>query len=162
MSNALSRPWEVVVDSSDGLLVSSDRYLVAVISGGLEGSLGLSIAREIVESHNLLLGPPEEMFAVPRSGHWEAVRNHHLKEHPTCAACGSRTNLQVHHIKPYHLFNELELEPTNLITLCMTPGMLCHLRVGHGGNWKSYAPDVVEESARLLESRKKLLYGGGE
>lgn len=86
----------------------------------------------------------------PRSPLWPGVRRTHLSSHPTCAACGSRRSLQVHHKIPYHLRPELELEPGNLITLCEQPGTDHHLHVGHKGDWRSYNPNVEAEAAALL------------
>ena len=50
-----------------------------------------------------------------RSNHWPTVRKHWLEIHPSCAACGGLDHTQVHHIQPFHLNPELELEPTNFI-----------------------------------------------
>jgi len=84
---------------------------------------------------------------VARSPHWSTVQHNHLKLEPACAACGGGLNLNVHHKKPFHLFPELELEPTNLITLCMDGDKDCHIKLGHGGNFKAYNPDVEEHVA---------------
>ncbi len=77
-----------------------------------------------------------------RSWSWTKVRNEHLKNNPSCAACGRNKKLEVHHIKPYHKYPELELDPTNLITLCDDP---CHLVFGHLMNYKSWNEDVVSD-----------------
>lgn len=84
-----------------------------------------------------------------RSPEWETVRKSHLKSFPNCAACGANDNLQVHHIKPFHLHPELELEQSNLITLCEGKHNRCHLNIGHLGNWKKENPSVVEDAARF-------------
>jgi 5-methylcytosine-specific restriction endonuclease McrA len=86
----------------------------------------------------------------PRSPHWPAVEHAHLKEQPVCACCGSDKKLNVHHKKPFHLFPELELEPTNLITLCMDKE--CHLLLGHGDNFKDYNPNVEEDVKRVHDN----------
>ena len=74
-----------------------------------------------------------------RSGKWPAVRKRHLVEHPRCAVCGGESGLEVHHIHPFHLHPNMELDPTNLITLCESKhnGVNCHLLFGHLGNFKS-------------------------
>jgi len=77
-----------------------------------------------------------------RSPHWPAVEHKHLKLNPTCSACGGNTNLNVHHKQPFHLYPDLELEPTNLITLCMDGDKDCHIKLGHGSNFKAYNPHV--------------------
>ena len=84
-----------------------------------------------------------------RSSHWASVRDHHLAEHPRCAACGGGKHVQVHHKKPFHEFPELELEPTNLISLCMGDPE-CHLRLGHGGDYKFYNPKVEQDAAEFV------------
>jgi hypothetical protein len=87
------------------------------------------------------------------------VRKHHLEKNPTCAACGGTTLLNVHHIQPFHIHPELELDPTNLITLCEDPMKLCHCAVGHAFDWKSYVPTVVEDAAYLLKRRQGRIQG---
>ena len=83
-----------------------------------------------------------------RSPRWDEVRDQHLESNNECAACGTRLKLQVHHIRPFHLYPELELEPKNLITLCMDEWD-CHLKIGHGGSFHSYNPHVEEDVYRF-------------
>jgi hypothetical protein len=97
-------------------------------------------------------GKPKQL----RSPRWDDVRDAHVARHPTCAACGSTTHLQVHHIKPFHLFRELELEPSNLLTLCEQSDTKCHFRIGHHGSWRKYNEHVVEEAARAFADRQKI------
>ena len=94
----------------------------------------------------VMLGKHPE--GVQRSPKWESVRKAHLKDHPKCEVCEGTKQLNVHHIKPFHLHPELELEPTNLITLCecLSYGVNCHLLVGHLGNYKNVNPSSVEDS----------------
>lgn len=80
---------------------------------------------------------PEAMARSPR---WPAVRDAHLKHYPGCAVCGERKNVTVHHVKPFHLFPDLELDATNLLTLCETRWH--HLLFGHLLNWSAWNPDV--------------------
>jgi 5-methylcytosine-specific restriction enzyme A len=88
-----------------------------------------------------------------RSGKWEAVRAAYLADHPACEACGCREDLNVHHVLPYHIYPELELDagdakhPGNLITLCREH----HKMFGHLGDWKSFNPNVREDCARYRE-----------
>jgi len=88
--------------------------------------------------------------AHKRSPAWSKVEHAYKASNPSCACCGSQKRLQVHHCKPFHLHPELELDPSNLITLCMD--LDCHLLVGHGDNFKDYNPDVREDSARVRNS----------
>jgi hypothetical protein len=85
---------------------------------------------------------------MERSPKWPYVQKLHLKLEPVCAACGSTKQLQVHHKKPFHLFPELELDLHNLITLCMDEKD-CHIKIGHGDNFKDYNPDVAEDAAKV-------------
>jgi len=92
-----------------------------------------------------------------RSPRWETVRKRHLKSFPACAACGCEQQLQVHHIKPFHLYPELELENSNLITLCENKGYQCHLNVGHLGSWKKENPNVVQDALNALAKKQDAL-----
>jgi 5-methylcytosine-specific restriction protein A len=86
-----------------------------------------------------------------RSKKWPALERKFSKIHPTCSACGGTDQLQVHHIIPFHLKPELELEMSNLIMLCM--GELdCHLRLGHGGSFSCYNPNIVVDAAEFLKN----------
>ncbi|HEY3993606.1 MAG TPA: HNH endonuclease [Ktedonobacteraceae bacterium] len=78
-----------------------------------------------------------------RSPEWPAVAHAHLAKEPACRVCGHRgQGLQVHHIKPFHLYPDLELDPNNLITLCELKGRDHHLLIGHLDDWESYNPQV--------------------
>ena len=83
-----------------------------------------------------------------RSSHWPAVEHAYRKLHPVCEACGSDVRLNVHHKHPFHLHPELELDPNNLITLCMGSDE-CHLLIGHGDNFRAYNPNVVEDVEKV-------------
>ena len=90
-----------------------------------------------------------------RSPKWRSVRNKHIEEHNTCAACGRNKKLEVHHIEPVHLNPDRELDPTNLITLCDDP---CHFVFGHLMDYKSWNANVVTDcSEYLLKIRNKPL-----
>ena len=85
-------------------------------------------------------------YEGPRSSEWVSVRNEFVRLHPRCEACGSGYQLNVHHIKPFHLYPELELDEGNLITLCREH----HFRIGHDPdgkgpakpNWSASNPNV--------------------
>lgn len=86
-------------------------------------------------------------LGVKRSGSWSTVRKHFLEQNPTCAVCGKTDRLEVHHERPFHLNPELELDPTNLITLCEgNKALNCHLVIGHLGNYKDINPDVRKDA----------------
>ena len=89
-----------------------------------------------------------------RSSEWPKVEKEFREKHSICEACGSSKNLNVHHKKPFHLYPQLELEPSNLITLCMDKE--CHLKLGHGGDWKAYNPHVVEDVEKVKKDINQL------
>lgn len=82
----------------------------------------------------------------PRSPRWPRTRLIHLAAEPFCKFCGHTNDLEVHHISPFHLHPELELDQTNLITLCEAVPQECHLHIGHLGNWKNFNPNVREQA----------------
>lgn len=80
-----------------------------------------------------------------RSGRWRSVRAEHLKDFPSCAVCGTRKALIVHHVRPFHLYPHLELSRENLITLCEST-YNCHLLFGHLGDYSAFNPKIAEDS----------------
>lgn len=87
-----------------------------------------------------------------RSGKWKSVRSTFLKQHDKCAACGSKKNLEVHHIIPVHVNPELELDMDNLVTLCSNS---CHLLFGHLMDFKSWNPDVIKDTQNIAAKISK-------
>lgn len=87
-----------------------------------------------------------------RSRDWPRVRGEHLQREPLCVACGRSRDLEVHHIKPYHLHPELELDAENLITLCADP---CHFVFGHLLNYRRANPMVREDANRYRERMRE-------
>lgn len=98
-----------------------------------------------------------DLFGAPRSPEWGRVHREHLEQHTTCAVCGSGKDLEVHHIKPFHLFPELELDPGNLVTLCTSKklGFNDHLIVGHGGNYMFYNQWLMDDIREIKRIRDK-------
>jgi len=98
-------------------------------------------------------------YEGPRSSEWVSVRNEFVRLHPRCEACGSGYDLNVHHVEPFHLRPDLELEPSNLITLCREH----HFRIGHDpdGPWKpqkpswSYWNPKVREHAAIIRKNRR-------
>lgn len=108
----------------------------------------MSIVGQIQDA---LAGKP----AVPRSPKWPAVEKAHLEKEPTCQVCGGKKALNVHHKKPFHLFKALELDPTNLITLCNDKR--CHITFGHGGDFKAWNANVERDvtlARTMIRNRK--------
>jgi 5-methylcytosine-specific restriction enzyme A len=89
----------------------------------------------------------EKTHGVPRSRKWPKVRGEYLKKHPKCFVCLRTTKINCHHKKPFHKYPELELDPSNFISLCENDkgGINCHLAFGHLGNFKSWNEDVEED-----------------
>ena len=93
---------------------------------------------------------------VKRSPQWKALSKKMLKGE-VCEACGSGSHLQLHHRVPFHVDSSLELNPANLIVLCMSSGYECHLRVGHGKSWRTYNPNVEWDIQRLKSSDRNVV-----
>ena len=111
--------------------------------------------KSVFRALNFFLAPLRNRIEG-RSSKWPAVRKQHLLVSPTCQACGARTYLEVHHVRPFHLYPELELDQENLITLCASP---CHLIWGHLGDFKAYNPVVREDVRLYLKKRQLRPYG---
>lgn len=86
----------------------------------------------------------------PRSGRWPRVRADHLAANPSCICCGRKAD-RVHHLKPFHLHPELELEDSNLRSMCQD----CHFSIGHLWNFKNENPDLDKHAKMLLEAKAK-------
>lgn len=100
-------------------------------------------------TYYLTAAEKEKCHGKARSPEWPKVRAAYLKEHPRCALCGGKKKLEVHHRRPFHLHPELELDPSNFVTLCENKGdgINCHLAFGHLGSFQSYNPDVDDDTA---------------
>ncbi len=94
---------------------------------------------------------PHKLNGKKRSDLWPSARKKHLKKEPFCRLCGGKTKITVHHIKPFHLHPELELNPKNFITLCEGKKTInCHLIFGHFGNFRTkYNLTVRDDSNRF-------------
>ena len=117
-------------------------------------------------------------FTADRSPHWTKARHDYMygtntideaylqetgikqdamhgpkddKGNPICVICGTTKSLQLHHIKPFHLHPQLELDSHNYILVCTSKyaGFNCHLAAAHGSNFKLENPWIVEDAAVL-------------
>lgn len=88
-----------------------------------------------------------------RSHKWPAVRDAHLKTEPTCTACGETRNLEVHHVEPFHLSPERELDPSNLLTMCRD----CHWFLGHLQHWDRINPHARADAEYFLRRVREVL-----
>lgn len=115
------------------------------------------MAEEIIKSNESLV----EAWAlgIKRSPKWETTRLSYLKEHPNCAVCApgsfTNTNLQVHHIFPFHICadlgrSDLELDERNLIGLCQCeeghPAENHHLLIGHLDCLQSFNLNAIHDA----------------
>lgn len=94
------------------------------------------------------------MFTKRHWWSWYKLRKKFLQKNNKCSCCGTIRRLQVHHIKPVHLFPDKELEYSNLKTLCKR----CHLFVGHLGNWKLWNRELEEDIKYWKMKNKKAKY----
>lgn len=98
---------------------------------------------------------PKHPATAKRSSHWPKIRKEFIAKNPICAMCGGDKKLEVHHVHAFHLHPDLELDPTNLITLCENDknGVNCHLLFGHLGNFKSFNlnvhADAIEWNSKI-------------
>lgn len=86
---------------------------------------------------------------IPRSGKWPAFENLLIAERKACRACGNMNvkELTGHHVEPFHLAPNRELDPTNVEILCSNgPGVHCHRFFGHCGNWRIANMRVREDA----------------
>jgi len=67
-----------------------------------------------------------------------------MEKNPRCEVCGSKKKVEVHHVIPFSLAPDLELEPSNFISLCENKkyGINCHLLLGHLGNYRRFNASV--------------------
>jgi len=85
---------------------------------------------------------------------WRKVRKKHLIIQPRCQACGTTKKLEVHHIRPWHLFPLLRYALQNLVTLCRC----CHFRFGHWLDWKKWNPEVKKVCKKLQEMNPTIVW----
>jgi hypothetical protein len=60
---------------------------------------------------------------------WRNLRKEVLDQKPACSRCGSKEELQVHHIMPHRGQEELFFNPRNLVVLCKS----CHQLFNRSG-----------------------------
>lgn len=133
-----------------------DGKKITIVLPGFPSNIGVNVTQS---------AQAPEVGAVdhPRSSQWPSARRHHLEKHPACEACGKTSGwIEAHHIKPFHEHPELELEESNLITLCRDH----HFRVGHDPdgpdgpkppNWSDNNPNVRRDAAKWRETHSKTL-----
>jgi 5-methylcytosine-specific restriction protein A len=93
-----------------------------------------------------------------RSSAWRRVRREHLREFPHCFVCGSGDLVEVHHIIPFHIAPDMELDPTNLISLCeggRFKALNCHLLIGHLADYREVNPSCKLDAMTWREKLKR-------
>jgi hypothetical protein len=98
------------------------------------------------------ISPDLRNFNQKRSPYWKWFRHLYLIDHPICASCGRRWNLEVHHIQSINDHPELELIASNFNTLCDDPDsrFRCHLNIGHSGNFRTINTNCRADAAAHL------------
>lgn len=85
-----------------------------------------------------------------RNPEWRKVRKKFIAKNPRCMVCDGVKKLEVHHVLPFHMFPDQELNESNLMTLCDGDPKLgiqsCHQLFGHLGRWTSFNPNAVEDA----------------
>lgn len=110
---------------------------------------------------DMMAGKPTSL----RSPKWATLRKKLIAANPVCQVCGNTDldSLVAHHRKPFHLFPELELEPSNIAIVCENgPGhMNCHLIIGHTGSFQQWNPnfDADAEYVGAMLKRTGAEYG---
>jgi hypothetical protein len=102
---------------------------------------------------------------VLRSPHWDKLRGEVIKERGSkCEVSGATTDLEAHHIIPFHFCvilgrPELELEKKNLIILSRGPVDI-HLLLGHFDNFGSFNKDItdIEKWKEFIKNKKDLAH----
>ncbi len=82
----------------------------------------------------------EVLKRLTRSSKWPSFIKKIKKEVGRCAVCAKRKGLEGHHIRPFHIYPDLELNPDNITILCRRH----HFILGHLEYWKSYNPQMAE------------------
>ena len=93
----------------------------------------------------------DKTFGAKRSSGWPRFRREFLKG-KSCAVCGGTEKIELHHIEPFHLKPEFELDFSNVIPLCESKkwGVTCHQFFGHLGDYKDANSNVVYRSLVFL------------
>lgn len=98
--------------------------------------------------------PGGPVSSTPRSPLWRTVRAKFICDgHDTCLVCGTKIDLNVHHVVPFHERPDLELDHSNLVTLCREH----HFTIGHdpdgdgpiGPSWRHSNPNVRRDAKKL-------------
>lgn len=93
-----------------------------------------------------LVAVSREKDKTRRSASFDALAQSVIALRARCCACAGSAQLQTHHVV---VGSALEFERSNILVLCMGANE-CHLRIGHGGDWRRRNPTVVFDAAESL------------
>lgn len=106
-----------------------------------------------VISHLVDVARGKTTFFKRRSSAWKKFRDDFIRENPVCKVCGGSKNVIAHHIIPFHKDPALELEKSNLVTLCESGkgGLNCHLFCGHKGNYRDVNQNIKDDAVLIKQ-----------
>lgn len=84
----------------------------------------------------------------PKLGGWSKISKNYLEKHTACTICTSKTDLLVHHIINYHLFNDPFEAHSNINLMCLCRS--CHTSL-HAHNTSIKAHIEATQYSKLLE-----------
>lgn len=90
---------------------------------------------------------PAVFGGAKRSPKWRQTKKAFAKFSPKICPCGSKKRIQLHHVIPFHIAPELELDFSNLIWLCSK----CHLLIAHLRFFPSWNEDVRKDMEWLKQ-----------
>ena len=94
-------------------------------------------------------------FGNTRSPKWKSFKkDFEILKPKKCAVCGNKKS-QLHHLKVFHLFPELELSVKNVEWFCQGIGTgNHHLWVAHLGSFRSWNESALED-AKYMNTKIK-------
>lgn len=87
----------------------------------------------------------DRTFGAVRSHEWRYFRNMNIKD--KCEICGSKFFLELHHVFPFHIRPDLELDENNVVTVCRRH----HYEFCHFLNWKKFNIDIKNHIEKINE-----------
>lgn len=76
-------------------------------------------------------------FGATRAKGWRRFREANIENY--CRYCDSFVLLELHHIIPFNVAPEKELDKDNVVTLCRW----CHFKLGHFCDWWSWNENIL-------------------
>lgn len=82
---------------------------------------------------------------------WRKTARLYMVDHKVCELCAEDSELQVHHVVPWHISAELRFVLSNLVCLCQP----CHFRFGHWRRWKDSNPEIRQLCEQISKYRSE-------